>query len=68
MCFKGNYVALLVSAGLLGFSLLPIIPSTIVNAVEYAYPVPEDLSVGVLYVAANTAAILFTFVGQVFLY
>lgn len=64
-CHKGNFPLLLTSAALLGLTLLPVIPSTIINAVEYAYPVSEDLSVGTLYVAANTAAIGFTFVGQV---
>lgn len=63
-CIKGNYPLLLTSAALLGLFLLPVIPSTIINAVEYAYPVPEDLSVGTLYVAANTAAIACTFIGQ----
>lgn len=63
-CFKDNYPLLLTSAALLGLFLLPVIPSTIINSVEYAYPVPEDLSVGTLYVSANTAAIACTFIGQ----
>ena len=43
---------------------LPVIPSTIVNSVECAYPVPADLAVGLLYVGANTLAIGMTFIGQ----
>jgi hypothetical protein len=37
------------------------------NAVECAYPVMEDLSVGMLYVGANTLAVAMTFLGQVIL-
>ena len=37
------------------------------NSVECAYPLPEDLVVGLLYVGANTMAIAMTFVGQVIL-
>ena len=67
-CHKDNYPLLLTSGALLGLFLLPVIPSTIINAAEYAYPVPEDLSIGALYVAANTAAIAFTFIGQVYIF
>ena len=55
---------LLVSAGLLGFSLLPIIPATIVNCSESTYPIAEDVSLGGLYVGANLTAIVFTFFGE----
>lgn len=66
-CITDNYPLLLTSAALLGLFLLPVIPSTIINSVEYGYPVPEELSVGTLYVAANTAAIACTFIGQALL-
>eukprot|EP01035_Chromulina_nebulosa_P019601 gene19601-25506_t len=62
-----NYPFFVISAGLLGFSLLPVIPATIMNSVECAYPIAEDLSVGLLYVGANTLAIAMTFIGQVLL-
>jgi hypothetical protein len=64
-CRSNNFPLLVSSAGLLGLTLLPVIPATIVNAVEYSYPIEEDLSVGSLYVFANTAAIACTFIGQV---
>jgi hypothetical protein len=44
-----------------------LVPSTIVSSVECSYPVPEDASVGLLYMCANLTAIVMTFVGQVFL-
>lgn len=37
------------------------------NSVECAYPVPEDLALGLLYIGANTFAVALTFIGQVFL-
>lgn len=37
------------------------------NSVECAYPVAEDLAVGLLYVGANTFAIPTTFIGQILL-
>jgi hypothetical protein len=64
-CRADNYPLLLASAAILGFILLPIIPSTIVNSVECAYPSSEDIAVGLLYVCANTLAIPMTFIGQV---
>lgn len=37
------------------------------NAVECAYPIAEDLALGILYVGANTLAIAMTFIGQTIL-
>jgi FLVCR family MFS transporter 7 len=66
-CRKDNYGLLLASAGLLGFTLLPIIPSTIMNAVECVFPLSEDIALGLLYASANTMAIFMTFIGQMLL-
>jgi hypothetical protein len=63
-CKENNLTILLVSAGLLGFSLLPIIPATIVNCSESTYPIAEDVALGGLYVGANLTAIVFTFLGE----
>ena len=63
-CRKDNYGVLLASAGLLGFTLLPVIPSTIMNAVECVFPLSEDIALGLLYASANTMAIVMTFMGQ----
>jgi len=37
------------------------------NAVECSYPMPEDVSIGLLNVAANTFSIPLTFLGQIIL-
>ena len=66
-CRENNFPLFIFSAALLGFTVLPVIPATIVNTVETTYPVPEDLAMGVLYVAANTLAIPLTFLGQMLL-
>ena len=66
-CRKDNYGLLLASAGILGFTLLPVIPSTIMNAVECVFPLSEDIALGLLYASANTMAIFMTFIGQVLL-
>jgi len=40
-----------------------IVPATIVSTVECSYPIPEDASVGFLYIGANLMAIPMTFLG-----
>ena len=47
------------------FSFRISVPATIVSTVECSYPVPEDASVGFLYIGANVMAIPLTFLGQV---
>jgi FLVCR family MFS transporter 7 len=66
-CRGNNFALFIVGAALLGLGTLPTIPATIVSTVECSYPVPEDLSVGLLYVGANLTAIVMTFTGQVLL-
>ncbi|KAJ1401304.1 major facilitator superfamily domain-containing protein [Ochromonadaceae sp. CCMP2298] len=66
-CRGNNFTLFLVTAAFLGFATLPTVPSTIVSAVECSYPIPEDASVGFLYIGANTAAIPMTFIGQILL-
>jgi hypothetical protein len=44
-----------------------VVPSTYMNAVECSYPMPEDVSIGLLNAAANTFSIPLTFLGQVIL-
>jgi hypothetical protein len=67
MCSDNNFGPLTASAGLLGFSLLPIVPASIVNAVETVFPISGEVAVSVLYVGANTLAIPLTFIGQALL-
>jgi MFS family permease len=66
-CRSNNFPLFIASGALMGFFTLPTIPSTIVSTVECSYPVPEDASVGFLYIGANLMAIVMTFVGQVLL-
>ena len=47
-----------------GFFTVSTIPATLQNAVEVTYPLPEDVSVGLLYIVANVISIPFTFIGQ----
>lgn len=66
-CREGSFGLFIASGALLGFFTLPTIPATIVSTVECSYPVPEDASVGFLYIGANVMAIAMTFIGQVLL-
>ena len=54
----------LVFGALLGFFVLAGVPAGLQNAVESAYPVSEDISVGLMYLAANLLTIPYTFIGQ----
>lgn len=63
-CRLDNYSFFISSAGFLGLTLLPVVPSSIVNACESSYPVAEDLTVGVMYMTANVIGVCFTFIGQ----
>lgn len=59
-----NFAPLLIAASMAGFFVIGSIPATLQSAVEVTYPIPEEISVGLLFSAANTAAIPFTFIGQ----
>eukprot|EP00520_Triparma_pacifica_P002221 CAMPEP_0118645176 /NCGR_PEP_ID=MMETSP0785-20121206/7357_1 /TAXON_ID=91992 /ORGANISM="Bolidomonas pacifica, Strain CCMP 1866" /LENGTH=303 /DNA_ID=CAMNT_0006537033 /DNA_START=579 /DNA_END=1487 /DNA_ORIENTATION=+ len=48
---------LYMSFGMLGFFMIPMLPCMIENAVECTYPLPEELSVGVLFAAGNVLGI-----------
>lgn len=66
-CRENNSTLFIISAAILGLFTLPIIPSTIVSAVECSYPISEDVSLGLLYMSANVIAIAMTFLGQTLL-
>ena len=63
-CKENNITLLLVSAGFLGASILSIVPAAMVNCAECTFPIPEEMSLGILYAGANIAAVGFTFLGQ----
>jgi len=54
-------VPLAVAFGVLGFSVLPLLPLTFEVAAEHTYPIPEDSSAAVLMSAGQLYGIAFTF-------
>ena len=62
-----SFAPLLVAASISGFFVIGAIPATLQNAVEVAHPIPEEISVGLLFSAANAASVPFTFIGQTLL-
>ena len=62
-----SFAPLLIAASGAGFFIIGSIPATMQNAVEVTYPIPEEISIGILFSAANTASIPFTFIGQTLL-
>ena len=53
MLFGNNYWPLLIAFGMLGMSILPLLPVMMENCAECTYPVPEDLSMGILFVGQS---------------
>ena len=53
MLFSNNYWPLLIAFGMLGMSILPLLPVMMENCAECTYPVPEDLSMGILFVGQS---------------
>jgi len=50
MLFRNNFWPLLIAFGLLGLSILPLLPVMMENCAECTYPIPEDLSMGIMFV------------------
>eukprot|EP01034_Spumella_vulgaris_P022758 gene22758-28917_t len=67
MLYKDNFWPLLVSAAVLGFFALPLLPVMMENCVECTYPLPEELSIGILHNGANVLAVFFVFITQALL-
>eukprot|EP01038_Epipyxis_sp_PR26KG_P009234 gene9234-12448_t len=63
-CRPNNFALFIFGAVLVGITSIPSIPATIVSAVECAYPVPEETTIGVLYISANILSVICTFIGQ----
>lgn len=55
MLSSHNYWPLLIAFGLLGLSILPLLPVMMENCAECTYPVPEDLSMGILFVGMSVS-------------
>ncbi len=47
-----------------GFCILPLLPVMMENCAECTYPIPEELSMGVLFVGANVLGLGFIFALQ----
>lgn len=59
-----NYAGLLFAFCLLGFCILPMLPTVLENCAEVTYPMLEDLPVGILMIGGNVLSIGLTFVLQ----
>lgn len=67
MLFSGNLPLLVLSFALLGAAVLPLLPVMMENCAEVTYPVPEDLSMGLMFVGSNLLGLAFIFVLQALL-
>jgi hypothetical protein len=65
MLFSNNFLGLLGAFALLGLFMLPMLPAVIENCAECTYPIPEELSTGILFVGGNIMGIPFIFIVQV---
>lgn len=64
MLRSNNYAGLLFAFCLLGFCILPMLPTVLENCAEVTYPMVEDLPVGILFVGGNVLSIGLTFALQ----
>ena len=65
MLYSDNFWGLFVSFALLGLFMLPMLPAVVENCAECTYPLPEELSIGILFVGGNILGIPFIFIVQV---
>eukprot|EP00603_Paraphysomonas_imperforata_P000738 CAMPEP_0114424522 /NCGR_PEP_ID=MMETSP0103-20121206/6740_1 /TAXON_ID=37642 ORGANISM="Paraphysomonas imperforata, Strain PA2" /NCGR_SAMPLE_ID=MMETSP0103 /ASSEMBLY_ACC=CAM_ASM_000201 /LENGTH=533 /DNA_ID=CAMNT_0001593283 /DNA_START=129 /DNA_END=1730 /DNA_ORIENTATION=+ len=64
MLFSDNFLGLLAAFALLGLFMLPMLPAVVENCAECTYPIPEELSTGILFVGGNIVGIPFIFIVQ----
>eukprot|EP00602_Paraphysomonas_sp_CaronLab_P009569 CAMPEP_0185020156 /NCGR_PEP_ID=MMETSP1103-20130426/2757_1 /TAXON_ID=36769 /ORGANISM="Paraphysomonas bandaiensis, Strain Caron Lab Isolate" /LENGTH=490 /DNA_ID=CAMNT_0027550885 /DNA_START=215 /DNA_END=1687 /DNA_ORIENTATION=- len=64
MLFSHNFYGLLVAFCLLGLFMLPMLPAVVENCAECTYPIPEELSTGLLFVGGNIIGIPCIFIAQ----
>eukprot|EP01035_Chromulina_nebulosa_P016801 gene16801-22283_t len=67
MLYHNNYALLIFCFALLGLFIFPLLPVAVENSAECTYPVPEELSTGLLFVGGNVLGIGFVFGLQVLL-
>lgn len=64
MLRPNNFGLLTFAFSLLGFLILPMLPTVLENCAECTYPIGEELSVGILFVGGNWLGIGFIFIMQ----
>ncbi|KAJ1427351.1 major facilitator superfamily domain-containing protein, partial [Ochromonadaceae sp. CCMP2298] len=64
MLYSDNYWPLLVAIGILGFCMLPLLPVMMENCAECTYPIPEEMSMGLMFVGCNVLGLGFVFALQ----
>ena len=64
MLYSDNFWPLLFAFGILGCCVLPLLPIMMENCAETTYPIPEELSNGVMFVGSNLVGLAFIFILQ----
>lgn len=65
LLYRDNFWVLVVAFGILGGCVLPLLPAMLENCAECTYPIPEEVSAGILYSGSNLSALGFIFALQV---
>jgi Na+/melibiose symporter-like transporter len=65
LLYRDNFWVLVAAFGLLGGCVLPLLPAMLENCAECTYPIPEEVSAGILYSGSNLSALGFIFALQV---
>lgn len=65
MLYSNNFALLCLGFGFLGLFFLPMVPAVLVNCAETTFPIPEELSVGLLFIGGNLIGIPFVIILQV---
>eukprot|EP01034_Spumella_vulgaris_P025374 gene25374-31826_t len=64
MLYRDNYWGVLVALVIFGSMNIPQIPVTCENCAESTYPLPEELSVGVMFAISSLAGVVYVFILQ----
>lgn len=62
--YPDNFPAVCVCIAWLGLVIIPLLPVAMENCAECSYPVPEELSTGILFTCSNITGLIFTFILQ----
>lgn len=64
LLYRDNFWVLVVAFGIMGACVLPLLPTMLENCAECTYPIPEEVSAGILYSGSNLSALGFIFALQ----